>query len=486
MTTEDILRALPIDRTAPKPLKAQLEDLLEKLIARLSPGDLLPPERLISERLQISRVTVRNALNKFYVNGSIVRHGRLGTMIAPRKQEIIRQINPLILGMEHELMHQYPLRFLVYENLPKQKLFWEKVVADYNNKDKNRQVEIVWLDDNQNCEDIRELIKTESIDILMFSSSFNLDIYSDLLPLPNSLKQKIQMDQYIFDDIGCDLQYELPFYLSCPLLLWNQELADKLKIKGIEQRIENGEILSLVQEAAEKLPDSSSSGIRIWDYIHFNLMPEGIKHPEIIQNLFEDLIKQGDIAGKNREKLFVYSQKYPLDNLESFLQEKRLFAVANVSHLQVFDLPKFKYGCKIYPKLGKLHSDILRLSISKNCLDTENASDFFAFLLSPHVQELCSELKDNIPVYIPAVPKHLKNKHNYAPEKAKVILKNLYLNSYYSEEESLFSKLLIFYLREEFKNLLYGKLSPEELMQIIEIKKALLSNKAKIIRKYAI
>ena len=97
MTTDEMLNALKIDRTSPKSLKSQLEDLLGALIEKLEEGTVLPPERMISETLQVSRVTVRSALNKYYINGMIVRHGRLGTAVAPGKQNFRLSSIPLFL-----------------------------------------------------------------------------------------------------------------------------------------------------------------------------------------------------------------------------------------------------------------------------------------------------------------------------------------------------------------------------------------------------
>lgn len=78
---------MSLDKHSPIPLYYQLAELIREQIrtGELKPGDQLPPERLLSERYQISRMTARQALGYLLREGSLVtEHGR-GTFVAAPK-----------------------------------------------------------------------------------------------------------------------------------------------------------------------------------------------------------------------------------------------------------------------------------------------------------------------------------------------------------------------------------------------------------------
>lgn len=69
------------------PLYLQLQETLKDEIqnGRLKPGDQLPPERELSEQFQISRMTVRQALNQLVTDGMLHRIQGKGTFVARPK-----------------------------------------------------------------------------------------------------------------------------------------------------------------------------------------------------------------------------------------------------------------------------------------------------------------------------------------------------------------------------------------------------------------
>ncbi len=72
---------LAVDRESDDPAHAQIAQWLRAGIARgeLSPGDRLPGERDLAERLGVSRMTLRQALADLETEGEIVRvAGRAG------------------------------------------------------------------------------------------------------------------------------------------------------------------------------------------------------------------------------------------------------------------------------------------------------------------------------------------------------------------------------------------------------------------------
>ncbi len=84
--------AVPSVKPGRGPAHAQIEDWLTNAVAagKLAPGQRLPPERELAERLRVSRMTLRHALASLERRGLVVRHvGRDGgTFVAEPKLEL--------------------------------------------------------------------------------------------------------------------------------------------------------------------------------------------------------------------------------------------------------------------------------------------------------------------------------------------------------------------------------------------------------------
>lgn len=76
-----------IDRTSPVPLYHQLAEQLTRAVTDgvLQPGDPFENEVAVAERLQLSRPTVRRAIQELVDQGLLVRRRGLGTTVANRK-----------------------------------------------------------------------------------------------------------------------------------------------------------------------------------------------------------------------------------------------------------------------------------------------------------------------------------------------------------------------------------------------------------------
>lgn len=81
------LVAVSIDRSSPVPLYHQLAAQLSGAIAdgTLQPGDPFENEVALGERLQLSRPTVRRAIQEMVDQGLLIRRRGLGTHVANRK-----------------------------------------------------------------------------------------------------------------------------------------------------------------------------------------------------------------------------------------------------------------------------------------------------------------------------------------------------------------------------------------------------------------
>lgn len=78
-----------IDKKSPIPIYYQLEIQIRKMIEskQLKPGDALPSEREFTEKYDISRMTVRQAINNLVNDGLLYRQKGKGTFIAEKKIE---------------------------------------------------------------------------------------------------------------------------------------------------------------------------------------------------------------------------------------------------------------------------------------------------------------------------------------------------------------------------------------------------------------
>jgi GntR family transcriptional regulator len=76
----------PLDPKASQPLYQQLQRSIREAIDRrlLSPDDALPAERLIAEELDVSRITVRKAIDGLVEEGLLVRRQGSGNFVASR------------------------------------------------------------------------------------------------------------------------------------------------------------------------------------------------------------------------------------------------------------------------------------------------------------------------------------------------------------------------------------------------------------------
>lgn len=78
---------LELDPTSSQPLHLQAEELLRKMIQQdeYRNGQLLPSEVDLSHQLNISRNTLRQAINRLVFEGLLIRKKSYGTTVAPTK-----------------------------------------------------------------------------------------------------------------------------------------------------------------------------------------------------------------------------------------------------------------------------------------------------------------------------------------------------------------------------------------------------------------
>lgn len=106
-----------------EPLYLQVEDALRTEIAGMTPGDCLPPERVLGERYGVSRITVREAIRILVSEGRVERKRGNGTFVTvPREGVIAIAIDQDIFDSRtssiYPRMAQEVRRLLAKEGLP--------------------------------------------------------------------------------------------------------------------------------------------------------------------------------------------------------------------------------------------------------------------------------------------------------------------------------------------------------------------------------
>jgi GntR family transcriptional regulator len=73
---------LPQTLSGERPKGEELDDILRSYVEELSPGQHLPSERTLAERLNVARMTVRQALNRLSAEGLVYQRRGQGTFAA--------------------------------------------------------------------------------------------------------------------------------------------------------------------------------------------------------------------------------------------------------------------------------------------------------------------------------------------------------------------------------------------------------------------
>ena len=102
---DDFLGDFRLDRSSPIPAYYQLEEWLAQRIdgGELAPGARLPSERELTQQLGISRMTLRQALDRLERDGRLVRRQGTGAFVGPRR--LVGEIGELR-GISEEIAAQ--------------------------------------------------------------------------------------------------------------------------------------------------------------------------------------------------------------------------------------------------------------------------------------------------------------------------------------------------------------------------------------------
>lgn len=277
MTETEIQAEFFIDRELPTPIYQQLEEQLRQFIRCNPPGTRLPSERAIAEGLKLSRQTIKNAINQLTEAG-LLFCTRKGTFTAGDRNELPRQeeedselprqsLAPYL----HLSSQNTPLRLLLFENHPNQRLFWQKCVHDFNAQRHGVKAEIDFLTDLELPPvKLRQYLSERPADLLQFSTHFD---QADLLArLPLDLQQELRdpavyLTEHYEGAPEAVLTSLLPVYTNFFCCYFNQNLADRHHAASFADRLPTRELLPLLEDLRRTIPEPPYITGTIGDFI---------------------------------------------------------------------------------------------------------------------------------------------------------------------------------------------------------------------------
>ena len=392
MTPEEIRKNFTLDPADGKTLTAQLENVLSRFIDSHCDGTFLPPEEQLAQELKISRVTVRNALKKFLEAGQIQRQVRKGTRICKQKTPSL-DINPLAWEQLYFPRQRRPLRFLVLETLPKQRKYWEKVCAAFNEKNSSK-VEIIYLDSHTTDRKISGILQEQNIDLFLYSHNLSESISSLAAVLPDDLRKKAGSRDFlpVFDAFWQESMYDylLPLNLSISVLAWNKHLEKSFGL-DVDALFKEHDFIDVFKEAALHLPPDINAAGHAWDIIPRGGCP--VQENEL-DHLEGKIAQLADLLWVPNAALTQPNRNIK-DLITDFYNQKILFFGGSRTNLYALgDFPFELREKLLYPDPGcKNLLMTLNIAVSRFSSRRDDAAEFMEFLLSEEAQELCGSIK---------------------------------------------------------------------------------------------
>lgn len=396
---------IELDRTSLQPLHLQLGSQLAKLFRVLPVGTMIPPERLMAEKLGVSRVTVRSALRPFFERGEIIRRRHRGSITARPSGELVEEdasrLSHSAYSSRGAMSMSFPwlvspiLRFLCYENLGPQKQFWNRVVEEYCREFGGGRIEIVW--DSEGILDYSA--RCRNCDIFLYSPILEQEISQLAIPLPEDIRKSIcTMEHPLakeFERYDSVFRYIQPVNLLFPQLFWNKNMACQCGLGNVEKRLENNEIFDMITEAAQKLPVGYFAASHIWDYAANFVHRPGCAPDSEMESFLSAIQPCCGI-----ETSFLLKQPHCNDMVRLFNEGKILFLLNYVTALQALNPPEFPMGsfpCRLNP-VGCIPVFCVGVCGAAESQFPTEVETFLRFLLNPAVQKAGSNLKGTLPV----------------------------------------------------------------------------------------
>ena len=452
-----------IDSNSTIPLRTQLIDRLQNFINASQPGTAIPPERLLAQCIGVSRVTVRNAMTPFLENGTIIRHNHKGTIIAPKAQVNTIKINELATGLPWSFDTIKSLKFLCYETLPTQKIFWKKVIEYFNTINDNYQIEIIWLDKLLKGKAFLNFIKEHEIDIILHSSMYDLPLESFAAKLPNDLQKISTLPEYVFPYMNIenseDFQYLLPLQIVYCKTFYNKQLAKKCGLTNVHKRIFENKKIELIAEALPKLEKSKFASSHIWCHLAYQgIVPEE-NNRQLLQNTLQAMYSVKDYSNA-----FMVNQDYQFDDVDKFIKGDILFFDGTLPQIQQMGNVNFEFKHAISSQVTESNKfgPAVCIAISSQCSNFEAATKFLHFLISEDVQKDVFNIKQEYPIIKNLYLNSITQQCKLTNEQAMLILQKTSLFTNSSNTLMDINLYYIFKCRNLLKEMMNDKISVKE------------------------
>lgn len=467
MTANDIINQIQLNRHSGEALRSQLERKLAELIRCMPEGSPLPPERQIAVALGVSRVTVRGAFQSFLDRGEIVRRPRYGTRVAARSRAFAGKNSWSGAGNSSACSFSFPwlatpvvnLQMVLYETLPQQKKFWQKVVEKFSETRSDCSVKLIWHE-SPDCEKYRSMCAADSnTDIFLYSPTVEKYLPELAVELPANLQRKLaDFPGNISPGLAALSKWLLPVHLACAYTYWNPLLAEKCRLDNVQERLMNGEFFDLVLEAAGKLPENCMAAGHVWDYLACYGHTAGAAVDSSLENIIEQLGKF-----KNKKNAFHCSQRYPLDIVDDFIGGKQLFLTTYSSQLNRNEhvLANMKKVPAVFAPGNIVPCCFIAAAVSSASRFREEAFAFMEFLTGEYVQQHCRQIKDDLPFDNSNLTESLQS-FGFSSAAADDFIRRLVLMGKISGQEELYSQFGTFRTREILNDFLSGKLNCQQ------------------------
>ncbi len=402
-----------IDR---KPKDVVIADFFREQImaGKLRKGDKLLSDEKIARKYKLNKRTVASGLNSLVEEGLLARAPRRGTIVirdfVNRDETSTKQVKTERLkkketvgtspfGMDHLffIAETKTLNFVLFEDLPRQRKVWDKLIQDFNSKSKGRKVEPCYIPIHNFQEERKTLIreleaKGQTVDIIQ-SVLYNTEL-SELRDLPEDLLEYTTGDESMSANVLPDFKKYLkrivPVYTSVPVCVWNQEMADAVGLDSIKQDILDGKLLDVLCSSVSIFPKKvDKTGPHMTNLLRHYGLPTDINAVDqaYFAGFFDKLFSTLSHAyQKDYHKIFIEKPGY--DSFAHFSRKKH-FLLETLSAPQHFPDPEyieFKMMTSIYPPVYDIHMDFSALGIAKASHEPEFAADFISFVTTHEAQ----------------------------------------------------------------------------------------------------
>ncbi len=266
MTLAEIQQHFEVNRTGEIPIYRQLADKLTAHIRQIPAGSRLPSERQLADALAISRKSVKAALDELAAAGLISRNNRQGVFSAHPAPAAVPEsaaaAHPFCFGGYFDgVIARRPLTLLLFENLPFQRIFWERTVARFNDSGSGSTVSLQWLPQEITLEEFPAYVAERQCDMIQMSRCWRAGLEL-LAPLDCITRSMVQDPRLCFAEAFEDapapvFERLFPVYFTYWNLLVNRPLRELAGWQGT-RHLQVGELLEAAPRCAPRLPAGSA------------------------------------------------------------------------------------------------------------------------------------------------------------------------------------------------------------------------------------